>query len=898
MVGVLRMLENITQRHAALRERRQVEAALQTQLAAIEAAMDGIAILDSKGRFLYVNKSHVRMFGHRCSADLLGRVWHDLYDHQERDRLQRDVFPVLQQQKQWQGEATANRQDGSTFVEELSLTWLEGGGMICVCRDITERKQTEQSLWQAEQKYRSIFENVVEGIFQTSPTGHYLAANPMLAKIYGYASPEELIATLTDIKHQLYVDPTQREAFMQVLQQSDAVWRFESQVYRKDGSIIWISENARTIRDEAGQLLGYEGTVEDITDRKQAEEELHKRDALLRGVAEATNHLLIEPDYTAAIVNALSVLGKAVNVDRVYLYQNHPHPDTGEVAMSMRYEWTRASVQPSINQPHWQNQPYSAFGLSRWYDALSTGNSVSGIACELPVSEQTLLGFDRVLSFLLVPILIDDQFWGFIGFDDCHTDRHWSRNEETLLVAMAASVGGALKREQAESTIRYQAFHDLLTGLPNRTLFQDRMTQALGNAQRQNTLLAVMFLDLDHFKTINDTLGHAIGDQLLQAVARRITGCLRSGDTIARWGGDEFTILLPQISCVEDAAKTARRLIDTLKLAFHLEDHELYISSSIGIALFPVDGDDPQTLLKHADAALYRVKEQGRNGFQIYTPAINSQASELLALEHSLHYALLRNEFVLNYQPQVNVRTGEVTGMEALLRWQHPEFGMIAPEVFIPLAEENGLIRAIGQWVLQTACSQSRVWQSSGFPSLRVAVNLSARQFQEPQLIDLIAQVLAETHLNPGCLELEITETTAMQNVDFTTAMLQTLHAMGVRITMDDFGSGYSSLSYLKTFPLNSIKIDRSFIQTLATETKDAAIVHAVIALGRGLNLTVVAEGVETQEQLQLLRSCDCDQMQGYLFSHPMTADAATQFLQTSKGRGVGLATELYQSKI
>lgn len=841
--------------------------------------MDGIAILDHQGCFLYVNQSHVQMFGFRCAADLLGRGWHELYDPQERDRLQRDVLPLLQQQKQWQGEAIAKRQDGSTFTEELSLTWLDGGGLICVCRDITERKQTEQSLWQAERKYRSIFENVVEGIFQTSPTGHYLAANPMLAKIYGYDSPQELMATLTDIKHQLYVDPTRREAFMRLLQQTDAVWGFESQVYRKDGSIIWISENARTIRDEAGQVLGYEGTVEDITERKLVEEELYKRDALLRGVAEATNHLLIEPDYTAAIVNALAVLGETVNVDRVYLYQNHPHPETGEVAMSMRYEWTRPSVQPSITQPHWQNQPYSAFGLLRWYDALSTGNSVSGIARELPAPEQTLLRFDQVLSFLLVPILINEQFWGFIGFDDCHSERRWSRNEETLLVAMAASIGGALKRQQAEATIRHQAFHDLLTGLPNRTLFHDRMAQALGTAQRQNTLLAVMFLDLDHFKTINDTLGHAIGDQLLQAVAHRITACLRSGDTIARWGGDEFTILLPQISCVEDAAKTARRLIDTLKLAFHLEAHELYISSSIGIALFPVDGEDAQTLLKHADAALYRVKEQGRNGFQIYTPAVNSQASERLALENSLHHALARNEFVIHYQPQVNARTGNITGMEALLRWQHPEFGVIAPEVFIPLAEENGLIRTIGEWVLQTACRQCRVWQSSGIPSLRVAVNLSARQFQEPQLVDLVAHVLAETHLEAGYLELEITEATAMQNVTFTAATLHNLHAMGVRIAMDDFGTGYSSLSYLKTFPLNTIKIDRSFIQDLATAPKDAAVVQAVIALCQGLNLTVVAEGVETREHLQLLRSFHCEEMQGYLFSYPLSTDAATQFL-------------------
>ncbi|MBD2018745.1 EAL domain-containing protein, partial [Leptolyngbya sp. FACHB-36] len=567
-------------------------------------------------------------------------------------------------------------------------------------------------------------------------------------------------------------------------------------------------------------------------------------------------------------------------VDRVYIYQTHPHPDTGQPAMSMRHEWTHESVEPSIQQAHWQNQPYSTFGMTRWYEALSRGTAVSGVVRELPLAEQTLLDRDGIRSILMVPILIDEQFWGHIGFDDCHTDRRWTSNEESILVAMAAGIGGTLKRQQAEATIRYQACHDLLTNLPNRMLFNDRLPLALANAHRAGTMLAVLFLDLDRFKTINDTLGHVIGDQLLQAVAQRLSDCLREGDTISRWGGDEFTLLLPQISHAEDAARVAQRMIEALKPAFLLEGHELYISCSIGIALYPRDGDDAQTLLKNADAALYRVKEHGRNSFQLYAPAINSTASERLALESSLHGAVERNEFVLHYQPQVDIYTWKVTRMEALLRWQHPEFGLIAPRVFIPLAEENGLIMTIGEWVLRTACAQNKAWQDTGLPALRIAVNLSARQFQQPQLVQMIAAILAETQLDSSYLELEITETTAMQNVVLTASVLQELHNMGIHVSIDDFGTGYSALSYLKKFSLHTIKIDQSFVQELPTDVNDSAIVQAMVTLGLGLNLNVVAEGVETREQLEYLRSLNCREVQGYLFSRPLSTDAATTFLR------------------
>ncbi len=743
-----------------------------------------------------------------------------------------------------------------------------------------QRKQSAVALQEAEAKYRSIFENAVEGIFQTSPEGQYRIVNPMLAKLYGYDSPEEVLEVITDIEHQLYVRPNRRSEFVQLMKEQGAVWGFESEVYRKDGSVIWVSECARTIYGPEGELIGFEGTVEDISQRKQTEAELLQRDNLLLAVAEATNCLLATADLKTAIPQALASLGQAANVDRVYLYENHLHPLNGEVAMTICYEWVSDRALPCSTGGHWHNQPYSAHGITRWYEAFCQGKSVQGTIQSFPPEERVLLAFDNILSMILVPIFVEENLWGFIGFDDCQIERQWSASEESILSAIAASLGGAIKRQYTEEQMRHQAFHDVLTGMPNRTFYQDTLDAALASAQQTNELLAVVFLDLDRFKTINDTLGHAVGDRLLQQTTQRLMQCLRQEDVIARWGGDEFTLLLPDLKQPEDAAKIARRINEALKPAFYLDQHELHITSSMGIAFYPYNGTDAETLLKNADAALYRAKEQGRNSYQFYTDAINSQASVRLTLDSSLHSALEREEFVVYYQPQVNIRTGKVIQMEALLRWQHPKLGLVPPQTFISLAEENGLILPIGAWVLRVACFQHKRWQSFGIAPLRMAVNLSARQFQQPDLVQQIRDILQETQLQAQFLELEITETAAMRDVDFTQKMLHDLRRMGVRISMDDFGTGYSSLSYLKKFPLQTLKIDRSFVQDLTRDTADVAIITSIIALGRGLNLTVVAEGVETSEQLEALRSLDCEEMQGYLFSKPMTTEQATQFLQ------------------
>lgn len=435
-------------------------------------------------------------------------------------------------------------------------------------------------------------------------------------------------------------------------------------------------------------------------------------------------------------------------------------------------------------------------------------------------------------------------------------------------------------RKQLEEQLLHQATHDALTGLPNRVLLQDRMRQALIYAGRHDRLVGIAFLDLDHFKNVNDSLGHGQGDLLLREVARRLTGVLRQDDTVARLGGDEFAIILQDIAHVQDIVGVAEKILAVLAEPFRLADSEVFMTTSIGIAVYPLDDADEESLLRHADAAMYRAKQQGRNNFQFYTADMNARMQEQLLLSGQLRRALERDEFLLHYQPQVDLSTGTVCGVEVLLRWRHPELGWVAPDKFIPVAEESGLIVPIGEWVLRTACRQLRDWRAAGLPALRVAVNLSAHQFRRQGLAELIADLLNECGLESHCLELELTETAVMQDRDTALAVLHELKRLGVGLAMDDFGTGYSSLSYLKLFPLDCIKIDRSFVRDMTENPEAAAIVRAIIAMARSLRLRLVAEGVETEAQLAFLRHHQCDEMQGYLFSRPLPAEEVEQLLR------------------
>ncbi len=612
------------------------------------------------------------------------------------------------------------KKDGTHIFVDVSAHTLDYQNRKCeliLVNDVTQKMQAEEALKLAEAKYRGIFENAIEGIFQSTVDGKFLISNPMLAEIYGYASPEDLIANLTDIEHQLYVDPQRRLQLINLLEAQEDVKFFESEVYRQNRSIIWTSENVHTVRDMAGNILYFEGTVEDVT---------------------------------------------------------------------------------------------------------------------------------------------------------------------------------ASKRAKAE--IEHLAFHDSLTNLPNRVLFRDRLSTALVKAHDQlqidlkqkslieiksiSPILAVMFLDLDRFKLVNDTMGHAAGDRLLIEVAKRLSECMFDRTFLARMGGDEFMILVPELQSVESIQQFAQMILQSFESPFFVEEMSLYIGTSIGISLYPNDGQDEETLMKNADTAMFRAKERGRNHYQLYNHAIGAKVKEYVAIENGIRQALDRLEFQVFYQPQINLVTGEIDCMEALARWLHPELGWVPPNQFIPAAEEHGLIVRLGEWVLRTACMQNRAWQIQGLPPIRMAVNFSPKQFQVVDLCDRIMQILTETELETQYLELEITESLVMQDQNTTIAMLKQLKSLGMSISIDDFGTGYSSLSYLRLLPVSKVKIDASFIRETPQNRDDAAITSAIIAMAHNLNLKAIAEGVERKEQLEFLRSHDCDAVQGYLFSRPVPAHEATLLLQ------------------
>ena len=432
------------------------------------------------------------------------------------------------------------------------------------------------------------------------------------------------------------------------------------------------------------------------------------------------------------------------------------------------------------------------------------------------------------------------------------------------------------------SKMLHLAQHDTLTDLPNRILFSSRLTEAIAAAYRYRRKLAVLFLDLDRFKHINDSLGHVIADRVLQSVASRLQACVRASDTVARQGGDEFVILLSEVARAQDAAVSAEKILQSVCSLHRIDGHDLHLTASIGIVTYPDDGTEAETLIKHADFAMYHAKDTGRNNYQFFKPEMNLLAVERQSLEVDLRQALENREFELHYQPKVNLQTGSITGVEALIRWHHPRRGLVSPVQFIPIAEACGVIVPIGRWVLREACRQARAWRDAGLPPLRIAINVSARELREKDFVATVLAALTETGLEPGCLELELTESFLMQDATVTGAVLQALKDLGVMLALDDFGTGYSSLSHLRRFPIDTLKIDQSFVRDLATDADDASIVNAVISMGESLHMRVVAEGVETRDQVAFLQQHGCPVGQGYYFGRPVLAGQLTPLLRAN----------------
>jgi diguanylate cyclase (GGDEF)-like protein/PAS domain S-box-containing protein len=465
-----------------------------------------------------------------------------------------------------------------------------------------------------------------------------------------------------------------------------------------------------------------------------------------------------------------------------------------------------------------------------------------------------------------------------IPIEDCISPihDHDGKASGAVIVLRDVSEARAMSRQMSHS-----AQHDFLTGLPNRMLVNDRLRQAIALALRRSSKLALLFLDLDGFKHINDSLGHLIGDQLLKSIAGRLVNCVRASDTVSRQGGDEFVVLLAEVKESSDAAITAKKILQAVAEPHCIDQHDLHVTTSIGLSVYPDDGLDAETLIKNADLAMYQAKESGRQSYQFFKPAMNVRAVERQSIEESLRRALERQELAVHYQPKVNLNTGEIIGAEALVRWNHPERGPVSPGKFIPVAEDCGLIVSIGNWVLREACRQTRAWADAGLPLATIAVNISAIEFRNEHFLDGVFAILQDTGLSPRRLELELTETVLMKRADSTESVFKKLRAAGVQLAVDDFGTGYSSLSYLRKFPIDSLKIDQSFVRQITANPDDTAIVTAVISMGRSLNLRVIAEGVETRHEMEFLQAHHCDEAQGYYFSRPLAAPEFGRLLET-----------------
>ncbi|VAX24851.1 diguanylate cyclase/phosphodiesterase (GGDEF & EAL domains) with PAS/PAC sensor(s) [hydrothermal vent metagenome] len=676
-------------------------------------------------------------------------------------------------------------------------------------RDRVARMKAEQALRESEIEYRSLFEYASDAIFIIAPdTRFILQANKVASAQLGYTNEELLSMRIDDIN--ILASAEEHHAAIEKLKKMSSVI-FETRSKRKNGELIDVEVSSRFIQYSGKMVI--QSFVRNITERKRAEERLKLASNVFENIMEG----VMVTDFNAMIEYTNPAFTKI----------------TGYTASEV------IGKKPNLLKSKLHDKP---FYRDMWRSLLTKGNWQGEIWNRRKDGES----YPEWLTITAI------------------------RDEGGKTTQYAAIFHDITELKRGQEEIKYQAYHDALTGLPNRLLFHDRLLQAIGHARRNESELAILFLDLDNFKKINDGLGHEVGDLMLQGVATRLISSLREEDTVSRFGGDEFTIILENFDEAEDTSLVAQKIIKSLSEPFLYQGLKLFITTSIGITLFPEDGDSVEKLLKNADMAMYRAKEHGGNTYQFFTNEMNLKVIERFKIEDDLRKAVENEEFLIHYQPKVDLKTGSIISMEALARWQKPTGEIVSPAEFIPVAEETGLIIPIGEWVLREACVRTKAWCDKGYGPLKVTVNLSTKQFHDENLINSIKKVLDETGLDPRYLELEITESSMMADVDKNVLALQCLSSMGIRLAIDDFGTGYSSLSYLRRFPINTLKIDSSFVKEAPGDNDAESIVQVIIAMGHSLNLSVVAEGVETREQLEFLRKHKCDEMQGFYFSKPL----------------------------
>jgi diguanylate cyclase (GGDEF)-like protein/PAS domain S-box-containing protein len=813
----------------------------------VENANDIVYAHDLNGNFTSVNKAISSLTGY-SREEVLGFNLKDLLTGDSHEVASQMLAGKLGGEVQAPYEITVRGKDGSLLALEVSTRLLfrlgKPVGVLGIARDVSERRRAESHL----RLLRSVVVNANDAVLiaQGKPGDHLggkiIYVNEAFSRMTGY-SPEEAVGRTPRI---LLGPLTNRDQLNQVrdaLGRKQAV-RVEMINYRKDGSAYWVDVNFVPNTEESGEFTNWVAVQRETTQRKRAEDLERDRNRVLEMVA--------RNGEIEIILNQLAELVERQCPDlrcSVLLLRN------GELVQVAGATLSSEAVR-GVQDLGAGAVPGSS-KLSRF--PLPAPRPSTGSNWSVPIlsaSGATLGAFAVACSVRRKPL-----------------------PEELGLIAKSSQLAAiAIEQRQLTDKLAYQAQHDTLTGLPNRALFGDRLQRALAQARRQGWLAAVLFVDLDRFKQINDTLGHSVGDALLQQVAHRLEGCIRRTDTLARMGGDEFTVLLTELHDQQYVLTVAQKLLDALQMPFQIDTFELFVTASIGIGVYPRDGRDAATLQRNADSAMYCAKNRGKNNFQLFVPELNASAMESLEIENSLRRALENGEFQLRYQPQISI-DGGLTGLEALLVWNHPKLGIISPRQFIPVAEECGLIVPIGSWVLKHACAQAAEWRRAGFPPVKVAVNVSVIQFMRAGFADAVADILKETGFEAASLELELTEGVVMDNVEESNRQMRLLRTLGVSLALDDFGTGYSSLSYLRNLPIDTLKIDQSFLEGLETAPNAVPLLKAIVVLAHSLKLCVVAEGVETDAQLQALRQVGCDRVQGYLTGEPVSTEGVTRLL-------------------
>jgi diguanylate cyclase (GGDEF)-like protein/PAS domain S-box-containing protein len=761
---------------------------------------------------------------------------------------------------------TAELRDGRTV--QMRRQPISSGGWIGTHEDITELK-ADRAAANERLSLQALIDKLPDNLWVKDVNSRFVIANQVTADRIGVAGPADLIGKTDfellpmELAQKFYADEQQIVRSGQpMMDMEEIAWGLKQA----------ISTTKVPLRNERNEIFGVAGISRDITERKLA-------DALRDGQAQILEMIAMS-----------APLGDVLK-DLILLVESQFKGIVGSVLLlDQTGTRLRHAASPSLPDSYAKAIDGAHIGPKAGSSGTAAYRRKAVVIADImtdPLTEDyrglaTQYGLRSCWSR---PILSHQG--AVLGtFATYAKDVREPTDAEALLVDVATRIAGiAIERKQAEDRIHFMANHDALTGLPNRVLLNDRLSQAVLYAQRYDRWVTVLFVDLDNFKFINDSLGHNAGDELLKTIAGRMVNCVRATDTVVRLGGDEFVIVLfDQPKNADVISETVQKIQAMIAEPVRLEGHDLRVSSSLGVATYPDDGIDVDTLLANADAAMYRAKELGRDNFQFYTPELNTKVHEKFLLQEELRNALARSEFVLHYQPQVDLRSGRVFAVEALIRWNHPKLGMVPPIKFIPMAEETGLIVPIGDWVLHEACRQNKAWQDAGLAPMVVSVNVSARQFKEMNLINRVVSALKDSGLEARYLELELTESLIMQDVELAVATMKDLQGVGVQLSIDDFGTGYSSLSALKTFPVTRLKIDKSFVDGLLADESDRAVAGAVISLGQKLNMRVIAEGVETDAQAAFLRNINCDEMQGYLFSKPLPAQGIEELLRVTSG--------------